>query len=346
MLASTSISDIDLLHQACPSLPQGACKDIVYQLYDKYPSMQSAVKQKDFHHIRQLYEKYISNPQSTTRRIFEEQGIHLGDSVKSSGDSVIYYARRGIVPVVLKKLMKQSELNGYQWVANLRIADHPHLVPFTLFKADSPFSTPAPPSPDEQDGSKSSVSSTTYIPSQGKTLFRTPVKPKISVTILQRDWCWMPHYPQTLDGMARPYSTQQASTIISQMLVALQPLHDNQLVHMDIKPANIFIEKDGNMSLGDFGSVRPFHSTSIETTDTFIPTDQRANIQAHPSFDFMMLAMTVVSMMTPVKQKAVGEGSSDPSLEQVIIALKNMKTVEGDTLVNKIKMMPQIAEET
>jgi len=94
----------------------------------------------------------------------------------------------------------------------------------------------------------------------------------------------MPHYPQTLDGMARPYSSATASKIIYQLLLALEPLHKNNLAHMDtgIKPSNIFIEKDGTMALGDFGSVRTFGSTtSIETTITFIPRDNRDNLQVH-----------------------------------------------------------------
>ena len=37
------------------------------------------------------------------------------------------------------------------------------------------------------------------------------------------------------------------------LLLALQHLHDHDLVHMDIKPENIFIGMDGICKLGDFG---------------------------------------------------------------------------------------------
>lgn len=37
------------------------------------------------------------------------------------------------------------------------------------------------------------------------------------------------------------------------LLLALQHLHDHDLVHMDIKPDNIFIGMDGICKLGDFG---------------------------------------------------------------------------------------------
>lgn len=39
------------------------------------------------------------------------------------------------------------------------------------------------------------------------------------------------------------------------LLMAVKHLHDHDLVHMDIKPDNIFISKDGVCKLGDFGLV-------------------------------------------------------------------------------------------
>ena len=37
------------------------------------------------------------------------------------------------------------------------------------------------------------------------------------------------------------------------LLLAVQHLHDHDLIHMDIKPENIFIGMDGICKLGDFG---------------------------------------------------------------------------------------------
>ncbi len=39
------------------------------------------------------------------------------------------------------------------------------------------------------------------------------------------------------------------------LLLALQHLHDHNLIHMDVKPENIFVGRDGICKLGDFGLV-------------------------------------------------------------------------------------------
>ncbi|XP_067938018.1 membrane-associated tyrosine- and threonine-specific cdc2-inhibitory kinase-like isoform X2 [Watersipora subatra] len=39
------------------------------------------------------------------------------------------------------------------------------------------------------------------------------------------------------------------------LLMAVKHLHDHELIHMDIKPDNIFIAKDGTCQLGDFGLI-------------------------------------------------------------------------------------------
>jgi serine/threonine protein kinase len=36
-------------------------------------------------------------------------------------------------------------------------------------------------------------------------------------------------------------------------LKGLKHIHDNNIVHSDIKPANIFTGKDGQVKIGDFG---------------------------------------------------------------------------------------------
>ncbi|MCA9187425.1 MAG: serine/threonine protein kinase, partial [Planctomycetales bacterium] len=50
-----------------------------------------------------------------------------------------------------------------------------------------------------------------------------------------------------------PLRAQHAASIITQAAKGLQAAHDLGLIHRDVKPANILIEKDGRARLADFG---------------------------------------------------------------------------------------------
>ena len=43
--------------------------------------------------------------------------------------------------------------------------------------------------------------------------------------------------------------------VLAPAVQAIKHLHDNQLVHLDIKPENIFVMREGYCKLGDFGLV-------------------------------------------------------------------------------------------
>jgi hypothetical protein len=49
---------------------------------------------------------------------------------------------------------------------------------------------------------------------------------------------------------------------------ALECLHKHNIVHGDIKPENVFRDKDGNLKVGDLGQVRGFPSTPEYATVT------------------------------------------------------------------------------
>lgn len=44
----------------------------------------------------------------------------------------------------------------------------------------------------------------------------------------------------------------------SEILTGLQFLHDNKIVHRDMKPDNVLIQKDGHILITDFGSAQAF----------------------------------------------------------------------------------------
>lgn len=72
---------------------------------------------------------------------------------------------------------------------------------------------------------------------------------------------------QTLSKLIKtssPISFAQAWPIIEAMGTALACAHQNQIVHCDFKPSNVFIKNDGTVKILDFGIASKFNANSNE----------------------------------------------------------------------------------
>ena len=67
-------------------------------------------------------------------------------------------------------------------------------------------------------------------------------------------------WPEQMRDMNRRY------TLLREMLLALELLHKSNLVHLDIKPDNIFL-KSGQFKLGDFGLVNMARSNARDVEE-------------------------------------------------------------------------------
>lgn len=77
---------------------------------------------------------------------------------------------------------------------------------------------------------------------------------------MQTELCETSLDKRLAEGFRMPYA--HLFDFVRQLLLALDVLHRNGLVHLDIKPANIFITHQGHYKLGDFGLVT---SVSVAT---------------------------------------------------------------------------------
>ena len=122
-----------------------------------------------------------------------------------------------------------------------------------------------------------------------------------------------------IDGLAlnrkmkdegRPFTESETMDILSQMLDALETIHQQNLWHMDIKPGNILMDKNGNCTLIDFGSSKRTDQSGAHVTTTamsytpgYAPPEQvnGSDKKWGPWTDFYALGATLYNLLTTKK---------------------------------------------
>ena len=66
----------------------------------------------------------------------------------------------------------------------------------------------------------------------------------------------------------KPLSEQEALSVLSQSLDALRTVHEEDIWHLDLKPANIMVDKSGHAVLIDFGASKQMSTSEGYTTTT------------------------------------------------------------------------------
>ena len=90
---------------------------------------------------------------------------------------------------------------------------------------------------------------------------------------------------------------------IPPIMSGINALHKNKLLHLDIKPANIFLRTDGGPLLLDFGASKVMDKkerfTSFQTlTPGFAPPEQHHKQQLGPGSDIYALGATIYACIT------------------------------------------------
>ncbi|XP_064602098.1 membrane-associated tyrosine- and threonine-specific cdc2-inhibitory kinase-like [Liolophura sinensis] len=96
------------------------------------------------------------------------------------------------------------------------------------------------------------------------------------------------------------------------LLMALKHLHDHNLIHMDIKPENIFISKEGICKLGDFGLVIDLSKVSdlseAQEGDPKYLAPELMEGQFSKPADIFSLGMTILELASDLDLPRGGEG--------------------------------------
>ena len=97
----------------------------------------------------------------------------------------------------------------------------------------------------------------------------------------------------------RTFGRSEVARLLEPVADALDHIHSKGVVHLDIKPENILVFRDGRVVLADFGSVRRAGSTTHEGTPMYFSPEQAAGDRpVSPQSDIYSLGIVAYEMLT------------------------------------------------
>jgi serine/threonine protein kinase len=139
-------------------------------------------------------------------------------------------------------------------------------------------------------------------------------------------------------------SAEDCLFVVFKVLEALELIHNNELLHRDIKPDNIMITDEGRVVLIDFGSARHFAGAAASNqtailSNGYAPLEQYSEIsEKTAALDIYGLGATMYHMLTGYKPLAAPERLSaalplphkmnpaiDPVLSSIIMLCLELK---------------------
>jgi eukaryotic-like serine/threonine-protein kinase len=117
-----------------------------------------------------------------------------------------------------------------------------------------------------------------------------------------------------LDNVNGALTIDEAACVIESVAAALDFAHDNGVLHLDIKPANVLVARDGRVKVADFGmaelSTVTGHAASFGGTVGYMPLEQLEGMRVSEAADewsFALLAYEILTGANPFDAEEVAE---------------------------------------
>ncbi len=81
---------------------------------------------------------------------------------------------------------------------------------------------------------------------------------------IQTELCEVGSLKDSIERRASPLSEDTIWQYLLDMVLGVNHIHLHNLLHLDIKPANLFLTEGGNLKIGDFGLVHQLGDISYE----------------------------------------------------------------------------------
>ena len=112
---------------------------------------------------------------------------------------------------------------------------------------------------------------------------------------------------EIIKRIGAPLAEAEVNAILPQILSALKEVHQNEIWHLDLKPGNIMVDKQGNAYLIDFGASKQIRANGSMTTSTalcytpgYAPNEQIGQMYDRfgPWTDIYALGATIYNLLT------------------------------------------------
>ena len=144
---------------------------------------------------------------------------------------------------------------------------------------------------------------------------------------------------ERLKRTGQPMSEKEVREILPQVLNALKSVHDAGIWHLDLKPANIMLTKEGKVKLIDFGASKQLNaqkggattSTAISYTNGYAPREQMEQNydKFGPWTDIYALGGTLYALLTN-KRPPLPTDIDDDASEDKYNSLPFLESISGD----------------
>ena len=150
-----------------------------------------------------------------------------------------------------------------------------------------------------------------------------------------------------MERKQQPLTEEQVRYILNQLLDGLEEIHQKQIWHLDLKPDNVMIDKDGNVVIIDFGASKQVGRSGKYTgtsnilcyTPGYAPKEQvNQNMEAiGPWTDIYALGATLYNLLTNIDPSV----QSSDTLNYPTPVSPQMKQLIGSMMQGDLTKRPQ-----
>lgn len=152
-----------------------------------------------------------------------------------------------------------------------------------------------------------------------------------------------------------PLAETTALDYIGQACEALKYVHDKNILHLDVKPGNLMLDKDGKVTLIDFGTSKQYDECDGENTSTLLgntpgyasPEQGNSKVTSFtPATDVYSLGATLYKLLTGITPPTASERSSGEELDPLPenISRSTADAIMKAMILNKKERLQSVGE--